>query len=327
LLTTSAMRLARYRTGVGVVIEESAPPADPNGGLIVETKACGLCSGELMEWYMERKAPHVLGHEVSGTVVASDDPGFPLGTLVAPHHHANCGECESCRRGLEVHCEQWRSTRLEPGGMAERFRIPEENLADTWRADSVRPVDAALMEPIACVAKSIRMAGDRLGERIAILGLGSLGIAHALLLQSAFNVEPDCIEPKPARRDWSAKVGLRAMPAPDRSYDTVFVLPGTEQAVRDALAIVSAGGRVVLFAPLPPSTPVGLDFEQLYFREVQIVSSFSCGRTDTREAIGHLSRGVVRAEALVSHFISLDELPDAYAAMKRGDILKAMVVF
>ncbi|MER3496716.1 MAG: hypothetical protein C4320_08080, partial [Armatimonadota bacterium] len=118
-----AMKLARYLHG-SVVIEDAPEPALPPGGLLVQTEACGLCSGELVPWYMDRKeGGHVLGHEVAGRVIASEDARFPMGTRVAPHHHAACGHCAFCASGRAVHCPQWRSTRLNPGGMAERFAV------------------------------------------------------------------------------------------------------------------------------------------------------------------------------------------------------------
>src|ERR1019366_7518122 len=102
------MKLARYVGDGRVIIAEEDAPNCPKGGLLIRTEACGLCSGELMSWYMDRKIPHVLGHEVAGIVQESQDGRFPVGSRVFPHHHAPCLECELCRAGLFVHCEQWR---------------------------------------------------------------------------------------------------------------------------------------------------------------------------------------------------------------------------
>src|ERR1700728_3441536 len=110
------MRLARYVVGGSVEIVEGERPLCPDGGLLVRTEACGLCSGELMAWYLDRKVPHVLGHEVTGRVVESQDERFPKGARVFPHHHAPCMDCEYCNRQAYVHCKQWKTTKLDPGG-------------------------------------------------------------------------------------------------------------------------------------------------------------------------------------------------------------------
>src|ERR1019366_2283358 len=144
------MKLARYRDS-GVFVTEEPAPSLPAGGLLVQTEACGLCSGELMDWYMDAKSDPVLGHEVAGRVIESDDPRFPVGARVFPHHHAPCGFCDWCKRGAFVQCETWRKTKLMPGGMAEQFAVPKDNLADTHLVDDLRAIDAALAEPLACV--------------------------------------------------------------------------------------------------------------------------------------------------------------------------------
>jgi NADPH:quinone reductase-like Zn-dependent oxidoreductase len=70
------MRLARYVGDGKVAIVEEVEPNCPDGGLLIQTEACGLCSGELMSWYMDRKVPHVIGHEVAGVVLESNDERF-----------------------------------------------------------------------------------------------------------------------------------------------------------------------------------------------------------------------------------------------------------
>lgn len=318
------MRLAVYRAGVGVVIEDAPEPEPDTGDFLVQTEACALCSGELMPWYMERKSPHVLGHEVAGRCLASDGSGYSPGDRVAPHHHANCGECEDCRRGAEVHCSRWKATRLIPGGMAERFVIPRENLSDTGLMNDVRPQDAALVEPVACVLKSICRAGEF--ESATVVGLGSFGVLHSVLLMEAgANVE--AIEPNPQRRRWAEELGIRSVVAPSRQSEAVFVCPGNEPALRVGLNSLRPGGTLVLFAPHEPGGLVAMDFEDLYFRDIALAFSYSAGRTEMAQAREAIRRGAVRAEQVVSHFISLDELPGAYRAMQAGDILKPMVMF
>ena len=173
-------KLARYIGNGNVEIVAEPMPACPPGGLLVETEACGLCSGELMAWYMDRKLPHVLGHEVAGTVRESQDDRFPVGSRVFPHHHAPCLQCDLCRRGQFVHCPTWKRTKLQPGGMAQYFAVAAENLTDTHRIDDLQAVDGALIEPLACVAKAARLARVVDADRIGVIGLGFMGLLHAL---------------------------------------------------------------------------------------------------------------------------------------------------
>lgn len=317
------MKLARFVGQGAIAIHDEAAPSLPEKGLLVQAEASGLCSGELMDWYMERKIPHVLGHEVAGRVIASEDSRFPVGSRVAPHHHAPCLACPECASGRYVHCDQWKRTKLLPGGMAEVFAIAPENLIDTHRADNLRAVDAALLEPLACVVKSVR----RLGEpgRTAVIGLGAMGLLHMLLLSSN---EPLGLEQSLSRRTWAESLGLRvAESAPGDSFDSVVVCPGTPGAIDLGFRLAAPGATILMFAPLTPGDSVPLDWNRLYFEEISLVPSYSAGPDDMAQALRLLEQGKVRAEQVVSDFIGIEALPQAYAAMKAGEILKAMVVF
>jgi FAD/FMN-containing dehydrogenase len=81
-----------------------------------------------MDWYVARKLPAVLGHEPVGEILAVGEgvDGVRPGDRVALHHHAPCGECRRCRRGHETLCERFRAVNLDPGGFAERVRVPAE---------------------------------------------------------------------------------------------------------------------------------------------------------------------------------------------------------
>lgn len=331
------MKLARYVGQGRIAIVDEPEPEPLPGGLILENLASGLCSGELMSWYMERKVPHVIGHEVVGRVVWSDDDRFPIGSLVAPHHHAPCLNCEWCVTGRFVHCERWRKTKLVPGGMAERFFVSSDLLTDAHRVDDLRPQDGALVEPLACVMKGITRAlslpgsshpsataaGSHLGE-VAVIGLGVMGLLHMLSLGSVATG----YDVSPIRREWAEKQAMSVgdLEAP-KPADTVFVCPGTPAAFELGMSMVRPGGTLVMFSPFDPGESPKVDWDAVYFNEIRIVPSYSCGPGDLLSALKLLRAGAVKAENVVSDFIALDELPGAYLAMKEGRIVKPMVLF
>ncbi len=157
------MKVARLYSFTDIRIEEMPIPVPGEGEALLRTRASGICSGDVMPWYIERKAPLVLGHEPSGEIVQVG-PGvsaFKPGDRVAVHHHAPCGSCRHCLRGDTVQCPTWRATRIVPGGMAEYILIPAINLAnDTLKLpDGVSFEDGTLVEPLGCVMKSIGRSG------------------------------------------------------------------------------------------------------------------------------------------------------------------------
>jgi L-iditol 2-dehydrogenase len=274
-----------------------------------------------MAWYMDRKLPHVLGHEVAGIVMESGDPRFPVGSRVFPHHHAPCLQCEYCARSMYTRCEQWKRTKLQPGGMAEYFAVSAENLNDTHVVSDLRAIDAALIEPLSCVAKAIGMTtGGPTEPRTAVIGLGFMGLLHALILKGchAFDLNP-------SRLEWAQQQGVITL---DEAavYDRIIVMPGSQAAFDRAYAMSDQQAEICLFAPLPPDQDLKVP-GAAYFRDLRIFNAYSAGPPDSVQAIAWLREGRIRAEQVVTEFIPLSDLPRAYRAMRDGEILKPMVVF
>lgn len=329
-LTSDRMKLARYIGSGEIEIQDADIPACPTGGLLIQTEASGLCSGELMQWYMDKKIPHVLGHEVSGVVIESQDSRFPVGCRVFPHHHAPCGTCELCATGRSVHCSTWRATKLVPGGMAEYFAVPAANLTDTIRTDQLRPRDAALIEPLACVMKALRLAPptESTGSDVphnAVIGLGVMGLMHLIALGTR-GVGYDL---NPSRVEWARKLGLNAdlsTESSDVKFRSIYVCPGSQAAFDFAVSLAEPEATISLFAPLGPGQSLQVP-QSVYFQDLRIVHAYSCGPSDTQAAKTMIENGELRAEQVVSEFIELKDLPEKYQQMKRGEILKPMVIF
>lgn len=312
-------------------IEERDVPEIGAGELLVHTRASGICTGDVMAWYVRRKAPLVLGHEPAGVVAAVGEgvTEFAPGDRVFVHHHAPCFSCRSCERGDYVQCATWRKTSIDPGGLAEYFRVPRENVRDTLRLPQDLPfADGSLVEPLACVMKSIRRSGVRSGDTIYVIGLGVMGLMHALAAQDlgAVVAGSDFLE---ERRGRAAALGVHAV-HPDQGFtgaDVVICGPGSPEALRNAFAAVAPGGTVVMFTPLEPGVPFTFDPNDLYFRDVKLVTSYSCGPQDTREALAVLARGIVTAQRLGATFYPLEEAAAAYQALRGSRILKPIVTF
>lgn len=310
-------------------IETRPVPQPGEGEVLVQTRAAGICTGDIMGWYIRRKAPLVLGHEPAGVVVESNNSDFAAGDRVFVHHHAPCFECRACLRGDFVQCASWRTSSIDPGGLAEFFRVPRENLRDSLKLpESVSFADGALVEPLACVMKSLRRSGARKGDTMYVIGLGVMGLMHAMVAKKrgVRVVGSDLLE---SRRAFASTLGIEVAD-PGKSFtgaDVVICGPGSPEALRNAFASVAPGGTVVMFTPLDPGVPFTFDPNDLYFRDVRFVPSYSCGPPDTREALEAISRGIVTAERLGASFYPLEDAPAAYAALQRSEILKPIITF
>jgi L-iditol 2-dehydrogenase len=325
-------------------IEQLPVPAIGPRELLVRVAACGVCSGDVMDWYIRAKATLVLGHEPAGTVVAlgGEVSGFAPGDRVFMHHHAPCFVCERCRRGLYSLCDTWKKSRLDPGGMAEYVRVPETNLTDTLKLpEGVTLEDGTLVEPAACTVKGIRKAGVLPGETVLVTGLGVMGMLNILVARAYGAARVLAADMVPYRLEKALTLGADAV-VDVSSRDLgeavreltggamahrVIVGPGTPQAMAAGIRACAPGGTVLFFTPSPPGQLLELEPHYLYFNEITLASSYSCGPLDTREALQLIERGVVRARDLVTHRFPLSRAAEAFRLTVRGgESLKALVV-
>lgn len=340
------MKVARLYDETDIRFEdEPIPPVGP-GEALVRTRACGICSGDVMGWYMRRKAPLVFGHEPAGEIVGVGDgvTDFAPGDRVFVHHHAPCFSCRACERGAYVQCPTWRATKIVPGGMAEYFVVPQPNLTgDTLRLPSgLSFADGSLIEPTACVVKSLRRSGLQAGDSIFVIGLGIMGQLHVALAKAA---GARCIlatDFVAYRRDRAQALGADVAIDPaagaveavlreqtgGEMAEVVIVGPGSIEAMQLGLRCAAKGGSVVLFTASKPDDRLTFAPNDLYFNEVRLIPSYSCGPDDTREALRLIETGVVDSEHFITHRFPFARLHEAYrTAAAAHDSLKTIVEF
>ncbi|MBF6569290.1 MAG: alcohol dehydrogenase catalytic domain-containing protein [Candidatus Binataceae bacterium] len=338
------MQIARLYDFHDIRIEQTERPTPGPGDLLVRTRACGICSGDVMPWYLKRKAPLVLGHEPVGVIeqAGSAVAGFRPGDRVFVHHHAPCFSCHACRRGNYVHCQTWRATKIIPGGMSEYFIVPAENQRDTLRLPAtISDADGVLIEPAACVVKSLRRSGLRPDDSILIIGLGIMGMMHvriARAMGAGTIIGADLIESRVKRaQELGADIGLTVKDGNlveqvreatgGAMADVVIVGPGVPAAITDGIAACASGGTVVEFTSTAPDAELTIKPFDLYFREIRLVPSYSCGPDDTRQALAYVECDVIRASDLVTHQFPLPRIVEAFNTAQRPEALKVVITF
>lgn len=330
------MRVVRAYSFDDWRIDEEPIPAPAPGELLCRLRLAGACSGEAMPWYVNKKAPVVLGHELVAEVVATGwgATGFKVGDRVFPHHHAACGECEFCRRGLESNCALFRGTNLRPGGYCDYFVVPEPNarldtLAIPGDVDDDR---AVFIEPLACCVRAINRARPGPEDRVLVVGAGAMGLLNLMLCAFCPHKQLDGADLLEARRAAALSVGAEtvhdpALGLPRSRYDVVIVCPSSSRAIDFGLQVAAPGARVILFAPPAPDDRVAADWSSLYFREIMLTTAYSCGPTDTREALSLLRPGGLKPERIITERTGLEGVSNVLRriAAQEPTLLKAVV--
>ena len=340
------MKVAKLYSFNDVRIEDAPVPDVGPDEALVQVKASGICSGDVMPWYIEKKAPLVLGHEPAGEIVkvGRDVHKFRPGDRVFVHHHAPCMECVFCRRGDHVQCSEWRKSGIIPGGISEYVLVPGINLRnDTLLLpENVGYDDASLIEPLACVVKSFKRSGIRKGDTVLVIGIGVMGAMH-ILLAPAFGAEKvigaDMVD---FRLKKALELGADSVihvnnerlregtlsRTGGRGADIVIVGPNSIRAMDSGIQCAAPGGTVVFFTPAQPGEKLTIDPNHLYFRDINIVSSYSCGPDDTKESLEIIRNGIVTAQKLVTHRFGIEETESAYKKVAQAwDSLKVLITF
>jgi L-iditol 2-dehydrogenase len=320
------MRVARSFAAGDVRIEQAPDPEPGPGEVVCAVEACGVCASDVTDWYIAARLPAVLGHELVGTITAvgADASAPPLGTRVAIHHHTPCGECRRCRRGHETLCERFRSTRLDPGGFAERVRVSPELTAELLELpDRLDTTAGTFIEPLACVLRAQDRAGLAPGDALLVVGAGVNGLLQ-IAAAHARGVEAVWVrEPRPERLELAERWG--AEHHGNELVDVAIVCTPKPDAIAAAADALAPGGTLCLYAPPAPGAPVPVDGSELFLRELAVTASYSAGPVDMRAALELIAHGRIDPTPLVSHRLPLDETAKALDLQRSATALKVVV--
>ena len=306
--------------GPGDLRLEEVPRPEPGPGDVLVQIEVALTDGTDAKTFRRGhpllldEVPSLFGHEFCGVDVAT-------GRRVVAANSAPCTECAPCRRGEETLCEN-----LPPflnGAYAEFLVVPERiarvNLLPV--PDGVASAVVALVEPLACCLHGVERAGVHDGDTVAILGAGPIGLMLCACVADAGGT-PVVVGGRAERRELVPFFGGRH--GDGRGADVAIEAAGTDDAWRDAVALVRPGGTAVLFGGREPGTTLELDTYRLHYEELTLRGAFHHTPATVRAALAFLASGAYPWERLITHRVRLEELPALLADPPR-DYLKAAV--
>jgi L-iditol 2-dehydrogenase len=316
---------------------------------LVRVKVALTCGTDLKVWKRGFHArmitpPAVFGHELAGVVerLGSDVGGtLRVGTRVVPSNSAPCGICLFCRKDRSNLCED---LLFNNGAYAQYMRIPgrivRQNLLEI--PAHVSFLDAAMVEPLACVLRGIEETGIQPGDTTVLIGCGPIGLKFIRVLAGrgvnviALGKRANQVKAAERMGAWAAfdvsKLSnpvetVRHLTEHGRGADSVVEAVGSPQTWEWALQMVRCGGTVNLFGGCPPGAQVQFDPTALHYSEITIKSTFHHTPRFIREALEAVSRGEIRANDFVNAEIPLRELPLMFEHMKhRNGEMKVAVI-
>jgi L-iditol 2-dehydrogenase len=312
------MRLAELAGAEDYRLVEVDAPQPAAGELLVEVFACGVCASELDAWTGRVPADFPLrnGHEVSGVVVelGAGAAGFAVGDPVAV----------------------WTTG----SGYAEYVTAP----AAYCRALGDVPLDAGLLEPLACAANAVELADVRLADDVVILGAGFMGALVQQLVQLRGARTVTVVDRRPDVLALAAAYGATrtvdtsresaeevvAEVTGGRGVDVTFEVTGMQGGLDLVGDVTRMSGKVVLVGfhqGAPRAVALGqwnwmaYDLRNAHFREVAtIMRGMDIGAR-------LLTNGQLDLSRLVTHRFDLADINDAFraAVTKPEGFVKAIV--
>ena len=309
------MRAAMARGPGTIVLEEVERPTPGAGDVVVRVGACGICGSDLHWYHDQLKIPQVCpGHEIAGEV-AMVGPGVTAlraGDRVSVEGIASCGVCRYCLAGDYHYCGRIGIVGMTiPGGYAEYLKIPARHCFDVGTLDVAT---AALSEPLGVAVHGVRIAGLRIGQRVVVLGAGTIGLMAVV-----------------AARAVGADEGALFEAVGESPVDLVIEsVGGTARTLDTAVAICRPGGTICLLGVYTTSVPFPALFTVA--KELTIKGSFVYNRAGSRadfDVVVDLLRrhGDRLGATMITHRIPLADVAQAFrtAADKTSGSIKVTV--
>ncbi len=323
-----------------VLDQRDAPSVPPAGWVSLDIARVGICGTDyhIFEGKHPFLAyPRVMGHELSGRVaVLGDGVSLPVGSLQIVNPYLSCGTCVACRKGKPNCCTQIQVLGVHTdGGMCDRINVPAGNL---YSAGSVSARDASMVEFLAIGAHSVRRAQPRAGDRALVVGIGPIGLGAAIFARIA-GLDVTLLDASEERLTFARdRLGFKSVTlvSPDvddefrrltggDGFDVIFDCTGYAASIEAGFTRLAHGGTYVLVSVVKDM--ISFADPEFHKRETTLIGSRNATHEDFTHVVDCMARGLVPLDALATHSLSLDELPEFMALRshdKRG-LIKAII--
>jgi L-iditol 2-dehydrogenase len=312
-------------------------PVLRDGEALVRVRSAGICHSDVASFLGQhdvRRPPVITGHELAGEIVqvGSAVTGRRVGERVAIEPHIGCGRCVYCRQGHYHECPHKRFVGVGDwtGAFAEYVMVAEQMCHPI--PDKMSFDEGALLEPLCVGLHAVRRVDLRLGETVAILGVGTIGLMTLLCVRCAGPGWIAVTDPSAFKRETALRLGadlaidplatdpVEAVRAATDGLgaDVVFIAVSSDSALRQAVELCRRMGRLVIIASFFQGG--GLEARQVQVGERTVIGTSMYTANDYRLAIRLWSQGhFALLPSLITERIRLEQAPRVVAALAAGE--------
>lgn len=311
-----------------IIISEIDKPILSQSGAIIKTSGCGLCGSDIVKYRQNLvKNGTVLGHEIVGEIVEiQSETAFSIGDKIVSSHHIPCFNCDYCKNENYSMCKHFKETNIQPGGFSEYVYLSEEHLKNVaYKIPStLTEIEASFYEPLGCCIRAVKRADLKKGSNVLVVGLGSIGLLMGQALNAYGNIAHGCdiIED---RINIANELGIKSQHSSEiynLKADAIFMTAGADATIELALKNVRDGGKIVVFASTPKN--LGYANNEIYYRELTIMGSYSPSPADLKDSIELLATGKVNVNNL-STIYDFTDIEKAFRDTINNEVLKSYI--
>jgi L-iditol 2-dehydrogenase len=331
-----------------VKIEQVPIPRVGEGEVLIKVQVALTCGTDLKVYQRGYHAkmivpPALFGHELAGVIeeVGPNVKTFKKGMRVVALNSAPCQACFYCSKHQENLCED---LLFNNGAYAEYIKIPKRIVELNMLAipNGMSFEAAAMTEPLACVLRGLQETGVEIGDNVAVIGGGPIGLMF-LQVAKAIGCNPIAVVKRDEQIAAARKFGaeevvqindrmdtveaVRMLTPGGRGVDVVIEAVGRPQAWQWAIDMVRKGGTVNLFGGCPSGTKVEIDTNRLHYSEISLKATFHHTPDTVRRAFKLIAEKKVQPTDYITGEAPLSKLQDILRHMlnRTGDIKTAII--
>ena len=316
-------------------VEEVVKPKVTQGEVLVKIKAATTCGTDLkifQRGYVEGviKLPTAFGHEWAGEVVeVGNGLSWPqVGMRIRAGNSAPCLRCHMCQKGSFNLCEDmmwlW-------GAYAEYIKVPARMVLVNMQEipSHVTFEEAAITEPLACVLRGVERATVKLGDSVAIIGAGPIGLLHLLTVRKMGAEKIIVTDLVDERLQFARELGADETINAQREdavnkvreltdkygVDVVIEAIGLPSTWEQALKMARKGGTALEFGGCPPNTEIKIGTELLHYGDVTVVGAFHATPAHFKKALNLIAGGTMNVKPLITRRMTLDKIKEAFEVL------------
>ena len=347
--------------GAPVEVVDIVVPDPGPGEAVVKIAACGVCHTDLhyREGEVNDEFPFLLGHEAAGTVeaVGAGVTEVAPGDFVILNWRAVCGQCRACARGKPQYCFNTHNakqkmtltdgTELSPALGIGAFI--QKTLVAAGQCTKVDPqADAAAVGLLGCgvmagFGAAVNTGGVSRGDSVAVIGCGAVGNAAIAGSSVAGATTIIAVDIDDKKLEWARSFGAthtvnsREQDAVEAireltggfGADVVIDAVGRPETYEQAFYARDLAGTVVLVGVPTPNLQVTLPMIEIFGRGGSLKSSWYGDCLPSRDfpmLVDLYRQGRFDLGRFVSETITLDDIESAFEKMRRGEVLRSVVV-